>query len=123
MAANLYYVRVRPLFMLATFADDKKQIKLFLKDSLEVRLPESQVSGYLWRLDEKCCPCLRFFESIYVERGPARFNGLGERSWFFVAATTGECELTFCLLRPWSRLSPEFRMKIFIDFPPPLDIE
>ena len=100
--------------MLASFADNGKQIELFLKDSLEVRLPESQVSGYMWQIDEKSCPCLRSFDSIYVERGAARFNGLGERSWFFTTAGMGECELTFYLIRPWSKPSPEFRLKVLI---------
>jgi len=100
--------------MLATFADNGKHIGLFLRDPLEVRLPESQVSGYMWRLEEKSCPCLRFFESIYVERGPARFTGQGERSWFFTAAGTGECGLTFSLIRPWSKPSPEYHLKLEI---------
>jgi predicted secreted protein len=100
--------------MLATFADDGKPVELFLRDSLEVRLPESQVSGYMWQFDEKSCPCLRLFESIYVERGPARYNGLGERSWFFTASSTGECELVFYLIRPWSKPSPEYRLKAIV---------
>lgn len=100
--------------MLVTFADNGKQIEPFLRDSLEVRLPESQVSGYMWRLDEKSCPCLRLFESIYVERGPARFTGQGERSWFFTAACTGECELVFYLIRPWSKPQPEFKLKVIV---------
>jgi inhibitor of cysteine peptidase len=98
--------------MLATFADNGKQIELFLRGSLEVRLPESQVSGYMWQLDEKCCPCLRLFDSIYVERGPAKSNGLGERSWVFTAACTGEAELVFYLIRPWSKPSPEYRIRV-----------
>ncbi len=98
--------------MLVAFEDNGKQIELFLRDSLEVRLPESQVSGYLWQLDEKTCPPLRLFDSIYVERGPAKYNGLGERSWFFTAACTGECELVFYLIRPWSKPSPEYRFKV-----------
>ncbi len=98
--------------MLVTFADHKKQIELSLRDSLEVRLPESQVSGYMWQLDEKICPCLRLFESIYVERGAQKYTAQGERSWFFTAAATGECELTFCLIRPWSKPSPEFTLTI-----------
>jgi inhibitor of cysteine peptidase len=98
--------------MLVTFGDNKKQIELFLRGSLEIRLPESQVSGYMWQLDEKSCPCLRLFESIYVERGPAKYTGQGERSWFFTTAATGECELTFYLIRPWSKPSPEFTLKV-----------
>ncbi len=100
--------------MLVTFADSGRNIELFLRDALEVRLPESQVSGYMWQLDEKSCPCLRLFDSIYVERGPARFTGLGQRSWFFTASCTGECELVFYLIRPWSKPSPEYRVKIGI---------
>jgi predicted secreted protein len=100
--------------MLVTFGDSKKQIELFLRDSLEVRLPESQISGYMWQLDEKSCPCLRLFESIYVERGPAKYTGQGERSWFFTTAATGECELIFRLIRPWSKPSPEFVLKVTI---------
>ncbi len=100
--------------MLVTFADNGHDIELFLRGSLEVRLPESQVSGYMWQLDEKSCPRLRLFESAYVERGAARFNGLGERSWFFTAAGTGECELVFYLIRPWSKPSPEYHVKIGI---------
>lgn len=98
--------------MLITFGDNKKQIELFLRGSLEVRLPESQVSGYMWQLDEKSCPCLRLFESIYVERGPAKYTGQGERSWFFTAAATGECDLVFSLIRPWSKPLPEFTLNI-----------
>ena len=100
--------------MRVTFADNGKHIDLSLRGSLEVRLPESQVSGYLWRLDEKSCPSLRLFDSIYVERGPAKYNGLGERSWFFTAAGTGECELVFYLIRPWSKPSPEYRLTVMI---------
>jgi inhibitor of cysteine peptidase len=100
--------------VLANFADNGKRIELSLREPLEVRLQESQVSGYMWQYDEKGCPCLRLFESIYVERGPAKYNGLGERSWFFTAACTGECELIFHLIRPWSKPSPEYRIKISI---------
>jgi predicted secreted protein len=66
----------------------------------------------MWQLDEKSCHCLRLFESIYVERGPAKYTGQGERSWFFTAASTGECTLIFNLIRPWSRPSPEFTLKV-----------
>jgi inhibitor of cysteine peptidase len=100
--------------MLATFADNGKRVELSLREPLEVRLQESQVSGYMWQYEEKGCPCLRLFESIYVERGPAKYNGQGERSWFFTAACTGECELVFNLIRPWSKPSPEYRIKISI---------
>ncbi len=100
--------------MIATFKDNGKHIELFLRDSLEVRLPESQVSGYMWQFDEKSCPCLRLFESIYVERGSARFTGQGERSWFFTTASTGECELAFRLIRPWSMPRPEFSVKVLV---------
>lgn len=98
--------------MLVTFSDNAKHVELFLRDTLEVRLPESQVSGYMWQFDEKSCPNLNLIESIYVERGPARFNGQGERSWFFTTREIGECELVFYLIRPWSKPLPEFRMNI-----------
>jgi inhibitor of cysteine peptidase len=101
--------------LLATFSDNGKLVELFLRDSLEVRLPESLISGYMWQFDEKSCSCLRLFDSIYVERGPAKFNGQGERSWFFTAAGTGECELVFNLMRPWSKPSPEFVLKIKVE--------
>ncbi len=100
--------------MLATFADNGKHIVLNLREVLEVRLPESQVSGYMWRLDEKSCPCLRFVEDVYVERGPAKYNGLGERSWLFTAAGTGECELVLNLTRPWSKPSPEYLLRVTV---------
>jgi inhibitor of cysteine peptidase len=100
--------------VLATFADNKKRIEMSLRDSLEVRLPESQVSGYMWQLDEKSCPCLRLFESIYVERGAQKYTGQGERSWFFTTAATGECDLIFNLIRPWSKQLPEFSLKITV---------
>lgn len=100
--------------MRASFTDNGKHISLNLRDALEVRLPESQVSGYMWRLDEKSCSCLRFIEDIYVERGPAKYNGLGERSWFFTAAGTGHCELVFDLIRPWSKPSPEYVLKVTV---------
>ncbi len=100
--------------MRATFTDNGEHISLNLRDVLEVRLPESQVSGYMWRLDEKSCPCLRFVEDIYVERGPAKYNGLGKRSWFFTAAGTGECGLVFYLMRPWSKPSPEYLLRVTV---------
>jgi predicted secreted protein len=92
--------------------DNGKHIELSLRDSMEVRLTESQVSGYVWQFDEKSCHCLRLVDSIYVERGAARFNGLGERSWFFTTKEHGACELVFKLVRPWSRPSPEFCIHI-----------
>ncbi len=101
-------------YMLVTFADNGSKKELFLRGALEVRLPESQVSGYMWQYDEKSCPCLRLFDSIYVERGPAKYNGLGERSWFFTAAGTGECGLVFYLIRPWSKPSPEYRLMVMV---------
>ena len=100
--------------MIATFEDNGKQIGLYLREPLEVRLPESQISGYMWQLDEKSCPCLKLFECIYVERGTARFTGLGERSWFFTTASTGECELVFSLIRPWSTPAPEYVLNVVI---------
>jgi inhibitor of cysteine peptidase len=100
--------------MLVTLGDNGGRIELFLEDSLEVRLPESQVSGYMWQYNEKSCPCLRLFESIYVERGPAKFTGQGERSWFFTAVEPGECTLTFSLIRPWSAPRPEYRLIVKI---------
>ena len=113
MLDNNTILNVGPVMKL-TFADNGKRIELFLRDSLEVRLPESQVSGYMWQFDEKCCPCLRLFDSIYVERGPAKYNGQGERSWFFTTVSTGECELVFYLIRPWSKPSPEYRLKVAV---------
>lgn len=101
--------------MLATFADNGKHVRLLLRDVLEVRLPESQVSGYMWSLAEGSCPCLRFIEDIYVEKGPAKYNGLGERYWLFTAAGTGECGLTFNLIRPWSKPSPEFILHVTVE--------
>jgi len=100
--------------MLVTFTDNGKRIELFLGCILEIRLPESQASGYMWQYDEKSCPYLRLFESIYVERGPARFTGQGERSWFFTAKEIGECTLTFSLIRPWSSPKPEYRLIVKI---------
>lgn len=100
--------------MLATLVDNGGVIELFVGDVLEVRLQESQASGYMWQYDEKSCPYLRLFESIYVERGPARFTGQGERSWFFTAKEMGECTLTFSLIRPWSSPKPEYRLIVKI---------
>jgi inhibitor of cysteine peptidase len=94
--------------------DNGRHMKLSLRDSLEVRLPESQVSGYMWQFDENSCPCLRLVDSIYVEQGPARFNGLGERIWFFSTKESGECSLAFSLVRPWSKPSPEFTLEITV---------
>ena len=95
--------------------DNGKHIELSLRDSLEVHLPESQVSGYMWQFAEKSCPCLRLVDSIYVEKGPARFNGLGERIWFFSTKEPGECDLIFSLVRPWSKPSPEYDLMITVN--------
>ncbi|HTY91305.1 MAG TPA: protease inhibitor I42 family protein [Methanocella sp.] len=100
--------------MRVTFAENGTRIELFLRDVLEVRLPESQISGYIWQLGEKSCPHLRLFDSIYVERGPAKYTGQGERSWFFTTAAIGECDLIFYLIRPWSKPSPEFALKVAV---------
>jgi len=99
--------------MIVRLGDNGKTITLKLRERLEVRLPESQVSGYLWEFIENC-PCLQFDDSDYEETGPARFTGLGERWWRFRVVSTGECELVFSLIRPWSGPSPEFSIKAII---------
>jgi inhibitor of cysteine peptidase len=95
--------------------DNGTHIELTLRDSLEVHLPESQVSGYMWQFAGNSYPCLRLVDSIYVEKGPARFNGLGERIWFFSTKDPGQCDLIFSLVRPWSKPSPEFILKITLN--------
>lgn len=96
--------------MIVRMSDNGASVRLKLREKLEVRLPESQVSGYLWEHKETC-PCLRLDDSDYAERGPARFNGLGERSWHFAAVATGRCVLNFYLVRPWSAPSLEFSVE------------
>lgn len=97
--------------MIVSLGDNGKLITLKLRERLEVRLPESQVSGYLWEY-RHTCPCLQLEDSDYGERGEARFTGLGERWWRFTSIATGECELSFSLIRPWSKPSPEYRLKL-----------
>lgn len=100
--------------MILTREDNGKRIELSLDRSLEVRLPESQVSHYMWQFHEECCPCLCLVDSVYVERGPSRFNGLGERAWYLTTKEPGECQLTFYLIRPWSNPSPEFTVTVVV---------
>jgi inhibitor of cysteine peptidase len=99
--------------MIVTRDDNGRCVSLKLREKLEVRLPESQVSGYLWEL-RGGCPCLRLDDSGYAERGPARFNALGERSWHFAAVATGGCRLDFYLVRPWSAPSREYSLSITV---------
>ena len=99
--------------MIARFTDSGKQVNLKLREKLEIRLPESQVSGYLWEYTH-VCPCLLLDDSDYEEKGPARFTGSGERRWRFSAIATGECELIFSLVRPWSKPYPEYLLKIMV---------
>lgn len=98
---------------LVTFTDNGKDIGIFLGERLEVRLPESQVSGYMWEYKEDS-PYLRLDDSEYVERGSDRFTGLGERSWYFTPTGIGECRLVFSLIRPWSKPIPEFIINVAI---------
>ena len=93
--------------------DNGRRIILKLREKLEVRLPESQVSGYLWEYKESC-PVLRLDDSDYAELGPARFHGQGERSWHFAAVATGNCTLNFYLVRPWSAPSLEFSLSVTV---------
>ena len=97
--------------MIVTRDDNDRCLNLKLREKLEVRLPENQVSGYIWEYREGC-PCLRLDDSDYAGRGPARFHGQGERSWHFAAVATGECKLNFYLVRPWSAPSQEFCIKV-----------
>lgn len=84
-----------------------------LRGRLEVRLPESQVSGYMWEYASgHSCACLQLDDSDYEEKGEARFTGLGRRWWRFSAIATGECTLVFCLTRPWSKPSPEYALRV-----------
>jgi len=99
--------------MIAARDDDGRHLRLKLRERLEVRLPESQVSGYLWEF-RGGCPCLRLDDSGYAEWGPARFTGLGERSWYFAAVATGGCRLDFYLVRPWSAPSREYSLMITV---------
>jgi inhibitor of cysteine peptidase len=99
--------------MIVRMGDNGTSVRLKLREKLEVRLPESQVSGYIWEYKEGC-PVLRLDDSDYAERGPARFNGLGERSWHFAAVATGKCTLNFYLVRPWSVPSLEYTLSVTI---------
>jgi predicted secreted protein len=99
--------------MIARLADNGKQVSLRLREKLEVRLPESQVSGYLWELKGDH-PCLLLEDSDYVEEGPARFNGLGERQWRLRASATGTCTLGFFLVRPWSAPALEYTLTVTV---------
>ena len=99
--------------MMVTQSDNGRCISLKLREKLEVRLPESQVSGYVWEYREGC-PALRLDDSDYAERGPARFTGTGERSWHFTAVATGGCTLSFYLVRPWSAPSLEFSLPVTV---------
>lgn len=101
--------------LLVTRNDNARLIELHLRDRMEVRLPESQISGYMWQVKEKDCPQIRLEDSEYMERGAARFTGLGERSWYFSCMATGRCRLTFYLIRPWSKPSPEFYVDLYIE--------
>ncbi|MCD1294857.1 hypothetical protein CUJ83_07580 [Methanocella sp. CWC-04] len=98
--------------MIVGMSDNGRTVELYLRDRLEVRLPESQVSGYIWEFKEMENSCVNLIDSVYVERGASRFNALGERSWYFSPAMIGECELVFYLYRPWSKPSPEFKIKV-----------
>ena len=97
--------------MIVRMIDNGRSIHLKLREKLEVRLPESMVSGYVWQY-RNGCPVLRLDDSDYAERGPARFHGQGERSWHFAAVATGECKLNFYLIRPWSAPSLEYSLSI-----------
>ena len=99
--------------MIVTRDDNDRGISLKLREKLEVRLPESMVSGYVWEYEEDC-PVLRLDDSDYAERGPARFHGQGERSWFFAAVATGSCKLNFYLVRPWSAPSLEYSLSVTV---------
>ncbi len=77
--------------MIVRLDDNGRCINLKLREKLEVRLPESMVSGYVWEYKEGC-PVLRLDDSDYAERGPARFHGQGERSWHFAAVATGQLQ-------------------------------
>jgi inhibitor of cysteine peptidase len=99
--------------MIVRLDDNGRCINLKLREKLEVRLPESMVSGYVWEYKEGC-PALRLDDSDYAERGPARFHNQGERSWHFAAVATGECKLNFYLVRPWSAPSLEYSLSVAV---------
>ncbi len=99
--------------MIAMRDDNGRHLSLKLRERLEVRLPESMVSGYVWEF-RGGCPVLRLDDSDYAERGPARFTGLGERSWFFAAVATGKCQLNFYLVRPWSAPALEYALFVTV---------
>ena len=99
--------------MIARLDDNGRCVNLKLREKLEVRLPESMVSGYVWEYKEGC-PVLRLDDSDYAERGPARFTGQGERSWHFAVVATGNCKLNFYLIRPWSAPSLEYSLSVAV---------
>ncbi len=99
--------------MIVTRDDNGRCVAMKLRAKLEVRLPESMVSGYVWEY-RGGCPCLRLDDSDYAEHGPSRFTGQGERSWHFAAVATGECTLNFYLVRPWSAPSLEYSLAVTV---------
>ena len=54
--------------MIVRMDDNGRRVTLKLRERLEVRLPESQVSGYIWEYKEGC-PVLQLDDSDYAERG------------------------------------------------------
>lgn len=100
--------------MIARLGDHGTQISLKLRERLVVHLPESRVSGYMWEY-KHLCPCLRLDDSDYEEKGSARFNGSGARWWRFAAIATGECEMCFSLVRPWSKPAPEYILRVVVE--------
>lgn len=99
--------------MIADMDKNGQTVEIGLRGRLEVRLPESRISGYMWEYASgHSCPCLQLDDSDYEEKGEARFTGLGRRWWRFSAIATGECMLDFRLVRPWSRPSQEYSLKL-----------
>ncbi|WP_148266539.1 protease inhibitor I42 family protein [Methanocella arvoryzae] len=93
---------------IAGLGSNGQVLEIHLRERLEIRLPESRISGYMWKYHEPGCPRLQLEDSDYREKGEARFTGLGERWWRFNAIATGECRLVFSLIRPWSAPSQEY---------------
>lgn len=76
---------------------------------VEVRLPETPTSGYLWKLDRPPSGVAQVATEYREEGGGLVAGGSGVRSFRLSVPAPGTYELEFVLRRPWEAESLERR--------------
>jgi len=97
--------------------DNGRSVDLKISDSFDLRLSESSMGGYRWKLVESGAPVLKAEEASLPVTDTSMPGGHNRRSWHFTAQQPGKVQLHLLHLRSWQPHAPgaEFRLNVNVE--------